>query len=47
MKQRAEFHESFNGEITSLQFDPLAPKSFMGCSVDGMISKFDLTQPDE
>jgi hypothetical protein len=47
MKQRSEFNESFNGEITSLQFDPVTPTCFMGCSVDGMISKFDLTQPDE
>lgn len=46
MKQRSEFNDSFNGEITSLQFDPVAPTCFMGCSVDGMINKFDLREPN-
>ena len=41
-KQRCEFNDSFNGEITCLQFDQNQQTKLMGCSVDGMINKFDL-----
>lgn len=47
MKQRSEFKESFNGEVTHIRFEDEVSTNLMGCSIDGMINMFDLTQPNE
>lgn len=46
MKQRSEFRESFNGEITYIKFEDSVGTNLLGCSLDGMINMFDLTEPD-
>ena len=47
MKQRSEFKDSFEQEVTSIRFDANIPTNLYGCSLDGMVSMFDLTQPNE
>lgn len=46
MKQRSEFTESFEGEVTHLRFDSAVSTNLLGCSIDGMVNMFDLTQPN-
>lgn len=47
MKQRSEFKDSFNSEITCLRFHDTNQTKFGCCSVEGLISMFDLAQPNE
>lgn len=47
MKQRTEFTDSFNDEVTCLQFDTQNPAAMMACSFDGQINKFDLSLLNE
>lgn len=47
MKQRSEFTDSFDGEITYLRFENGVETNLLGCSIDGMTNMFDLTQPNE
>lgn len=47
MKQRSEFTDSFNGEVTHIRFDEARSTNLLGCSIDGMLNMFDLTQLDE
>lgn len=46
-KQRTEFKDSFNSEITCLRFHETVSTRFGCCDLSGMISMFDLTQPNE
>lgn len=46
-KQRADFKDSFNGEITYIRFEDEVSTNLYGCSVDGMVNMFELTQPNE
>ena len=47
MKQRCEFTESFNEEITYITFSPVQKTVFHACSLDGLIAKFDLAEKNE
>lgn len=47
MKQRCEFNESFNEDITALQFSKDTPTVLYATSYDGLISKFDLAEKTE
>lgn len=47
MKQRSDFKDSFNGDVTYIRFEDDVKTNLLACSVDGMINMFDLTQPNE
>lgn len=47
MKQRSDFKDSFNEDVTYIRFEDQITTNLLGCSVDGMINMFDLTQPNE
>lgn len=47
MKQRCEFTESFNEDITALQFSKEINTTFFAATYDGLIAKFDLTEKNE
>jgi hypothetical protein len=47
MKQRCEYSESFNEDVTCLQFSKQHPTAFYAATYDGLIAKFDLTEKDE
>ncbi len=47
MKQRCEFTDSFNEEITGINFSPTHPTVFHACAMDGLIAKFDLAEKNE
>ena len=47
MKQRAEFTDSFNDEVTALRFSQRAMTELYGCSSDGLVARFDLTEKNE
>lgn len=47
MKFKTEFNETFNDEVTSLQFSTKKPTSLLACSLEGMIAYFDLDQNNE
>jgi hypothetical protein len=46
MKQRHEFTESFNEDVTTLQFSKDINTIFYAATYDGLIAKFDLTEKD-
>jgi WD40 repeat protein len=41
------FEESFNEEVTGLEFNKDKPMNLMGCGLDGIVSSFDLNQLNE
>jgi len=47
MKQRCEFNDSFNEEVTGLQFSLDIPTVFHACTLDGLITEFDLKEQSE
>ncbi len=47
MKQRCEFTESFNEEVTCLQFSREISTVFFAATYDGLIAKFDLAEKNE
>ena len=47
MKERCLFDNSFSEEVTYVDFSSLCPTNLIGCSLDGMISLFDLTKNSE
>jgi hypothetical protein len=47
MKQRHEFTESFNEDVTALQFSKDISTIFYAATYDGLIAKFDLTEKNE
>jgi len=47
MKFKVEFNETFNDEVTSLQFSTKKPTSLLACSLEGMIAYYDLDQNNE
>ena len=47
MKQRCEFIDSFNDEVTSLNFSLDQATIFHACTMDGLITSFDLREPTE
>jgi WD40 repeat protein len=41
------FEESFNEEVTGLEFNKDRLTNLVGCGLDGIVSSFDLSQPNE
>lgn len=41
------FEDSFNEEVTGLEFSKACPTNLYGCGLDGIVSSFDLTQAQE
>ena len=47
MKQRCEFNDSFNDEVSGLQFSSEEPTMFHACAMDGLIVEFNLKEQNE